>query len=69
MLLVSLISSDNIHDEKSAEEAMAGVKIIEDCIPYVNFKDEKFKKETEKYIKKAKKIIKRDLKQFKDGTI
>lgn len=65
MYLVSMISSDNSYDEKSANESLEELKFLKNNINLLDIDDETYK-EVKKYINKGLKIIKRDLKEYKE---
>lgn len=64
LFLVSLISSDNSVDEESAKKLLEDLSFLDNNLEYITLSDE-IRKEVEKYIIKGKKIINRDIKDFK----
>jgi len=63
LVLVSLISSDNIVDVSSAQTALDQLMFFHKYIDLFDISEE-VKKETIKYVNKGIKIVKRDLKEF-----
>lgn len=67
LFLVSLISSDNSVNEKTANILLDKINFLTDNLKYMNISDS-IRKETEKYLNKGKKILKKDIKEFKKNT-
>lgn len=64
LFLVSLISSDNSVDEKSARNLLDKIDFIEKNLKYLNLSD-KIKNEIKEHIIKGKGILQNDIKDFK----
>lgn len=65
LLLASLISSDNIVDISSAQTALDQLMFFHKYIDLFDVSED-IKKETIKYVNKGIKIVKADIKQFKN---
>jgi len=63
LILVSLISSDNLVDKKSCEESIECMTFIQNNIDFITT-DIKIREEVLKYMKEGIRIAKRDLKRF-----
>ena len=64
LLLASLISSDNIVDEESAQNRLHMVEEVEKAVPKTDFTDE-MKENVMSYITKAKDILNKDISRFR----
>ncbi len=65
--LGSLISSDAVYDIETANNSIKRLKFIKDNLKYLNLDKETFK-EIIKFVNKGLKIVKRDLKEFKEDN-
>lgn len=66
LLLVSLISSDNVLTIEDAEAHLARIDEVEAAVNAGDL-SEKLEKEVRKYIKDGRKILKQDIERFKNG--
>ena len=67
LILVCLISADNLIDVDSCEKALAEMKRYKKALPNANIEEEA-KKKYEELMNQGLEIIERDLNEFKNGN-